>query len=145
MAEAIAAFSLAANVVQFIDFGCNFVSTAWNIYRHGHPGEGKFLDLQTVTNDLKIIVDKLQPKAAQGCTETREHDGLFKLSEECQLLALEMLASLSNIIISNKGRKRDAIKHAFRVLWKEEKIKSVQARLDGFRSQLMLHLLASLR
>src|ERR1700753_1273021 len=129
MAEAVAAFGLAASVVQFIDFGSNFVSIAWNIYRHGQAGDGWLLDLQTNTKYLKEIVDKLQPSAAEDHPVTREYNGLFELSEQCQLLALEMLASLSTIMVSNKGRKRDAIKQAFRVLWKEDKIKSVQARL----------------
>jgi hypothetical protein len=33
MAEAIAAFGLASNILQVTDFGSKFVSIAWRIYR----------------------------------------------------------------------------------------------------------------
>jgi hypothetical protein len=33
MAEAIATLSLASNILQVIDFGSKFASTAWKIYK----------------------------------------------------------------------------------------------------------------
>lgn len=145
MAESIAIFGLAANIVQFLDIGSKFVSSVWKIYSSGRNGMGKIPDLVKVTGDLKIILKGLQT-SDENKKETieGEHD-LRQLAGECQTVAMELLDSLDRINPPDPIRKRDALSVTFKMMWKEEEIRGLQARLDGFRHQLTLHLLALLR
>lgn len=145
MAEAIAAFGLAANIVQFIDFGCNFVSTVWSIYRKGRDGVGELFDLEKTTKDLQLVLANLQLPPGNPDERTESERSLQELAEQCQNLATEMLSALRQISNLDKPRKRDALKTAFRMIWKEDEIKSQQLRLERFKHHLTLHLLTSLR
>ncbi|KAH0559273.1 hypothetical protein GP486_004211 [Trichoglossum hirsutum] len=145
MAEAIAAFSLAANIVQFIDFGSNFASNVCKIYWSGRDGAGEIPDLRKITDDLQEVLKGLQLPAGNDGEIPGSERGIRQLAEQCQHVATELLNSLNKVSLPDKARKRDALKAAFKIIWKEEEIKSLQVRLEGFRHQLTLHLLASLR
>jgi hypothetical protein len=145
MAEAIAAFSLAANIVQFIDFSSNFFSTVWSIHRKGRDGIAVVFDMEKTTKDLQVVLTDIiiPPGSTDGLTESER--SLQELAEQCQKLGTELMSGLRQVGSVNKSRKRDALKTAFQLIWKEDELKSQQQRLEGFRSQLTLHLLASLR
>jgi hypothetical protein len=68
-----------------------------------------------------------------------------QIVEECQKLGSEMENTLRKLNLSDKIRKRDTLKAAVKLLWKEDEIKAIQTKLDAFRSQLTLHLITSLR
>src|SRR5205823_3081841 len=99
MAEAIAAFSLAANIVQFIDFGCNFVSTIWSIYRKGRDGLGEFFDLEKTTEGLQLVLANLHLPPGTPNKRTESERSLQELAEQCQNLATEMLNALRQVSI----------------------------------------------
>ncbi len=145
MGEAIAAFSLAANIIQFVDFGGRLVSDAWSIHQKGRSGFGEILDVEKTTEDLKLtLVDLISPLESSENKKDSQRS-LEELAEQCSRLASEMLSSLSKIGLSDKLRKRDALKAAFRMVWKEDEIKSQQMRLENIKHQLNLHILVSLR
>lgn len=145
MAESIAIFGLAANIVQFLDIGSKFVSSAWKIYSSGRHGMGKIPDLVRVTGDLQTILKCLQTSDENiNATIEGEHN-LRQLAGQCQSVAVELLDSLERINPPVPIRKRDALSVTFKMLWAEEEITGLQSRLDGFRHQLTLHLLALLR
>lgn len=145
MAEVIFIIGLAANIVQFLDLGSKFVSGVWKIYRSGRDAVGEIPDLAQTTGDLQIILKGFQgPDRDEEETLEGEHD-LRQLAGECQTLATELLESLNKISPSGKVGKRDALSAAFRMVWKEEEIRRLKVRLEGFRQQLTLRLLALLR
>ena len=148
MAEAIAAFGLAGTVMQFIEFGSKLASSFWQLYKSGRDGaEDVFFapHLQTMTSDLQNILDCLVDSESQD----RSHDdsGLCKLAEDCQMQAVELQSLLTSLNSAGSGKfgKREALKCAFKAVWKEDEIKSFETRLGQFRQQLILHLLTSLR
>jgi hypothetical protein len=148
MAEAIAAFGLAANVVQFIDFGSKLTSSFWHLYKSGRDGveEVSFAPhLQTMTSDLQNILDGLvDQESGDG---SHDDSGLRKLAEDCKAQAAELQTLLGSLGTAGNGKfgKREALKAAFRAVWKEDEINSFEVRLGQFRQQLTLHLLSSLR
>jgi hypothetical protein len=144
MAEAIAAFGLAANIIQFIDSGRNLISTIWNIYRKGRDGLGEDFDSERTTKDLELVLASLRPDTTTEDNKSETEISFEKLAEECQTLANELLQKLLQITAVEQGHKRDALKTAFRLIWKEDEIKSHQQRLEGYKHQLNLHFLASL-
>ena len=142
MAEALVAVGLASNIIQFIDFGSRFVSSAWRIYQTGESkGE---LPHETI-NDLRTLLAQLRSSQTEAGQSNEDEAGLQKLVGSCQRLADELLSSLQKVNLPAKARKRDALKTAFKTMFKEDEIKSLQAKLDEFRQQLMLHLLSLIR
>lgn len=139
MAEAVAALGVAANVLQFLDYGSRFVSQAWRIHKTGSDGLDGIPNLQLMTKQLQEVLGDLQKHQATDNPE------LLQLSEECSRVARRLIESIDCIGIPQGGRKRDALKTAFKMAWKREEIQQLQRELDGFRQQLSLHLLASLR
>lgn len=135
--EAVAAFSLAANIVPFIDATSKLISLLWNLYFSSKEGLEEYTALVKLTQDLHNVLENLRT--------TEGGDGMQQIVEECQMLGSEMESTLRKLILSDKIRKRDALKAAVKLLWKEDEIKAIQTKLDAFRSQLTLHLITSLR
>ncbi|KAK4033781.1 hypothetical protein C8A01DRAFT_39751 [Parachaetomium inaequale] len=148
MAEAVAALSLAANVLQVTDFGIRFVSTAWNIWRSGPESIEAFAALQALSQDLKSVSVQLQTgqNAVQTDHLAASDKGIFEAARECSNAAQEILDRLDKLgLQSTPARKRDAARASFKLLWKSDDIKALQARFEGIRNQLTLNLAASLR
>lgn len=149
MAEAVAGLSLAANILQVLDFGKQFLCAAWAIYRSGAEGIDLLSDLQSITNDFESVLGELQGGAARDralrSAKGDDDDGIFLLAEKCAAVLSEMLQSLAKIGAPGKGRKRDAVKTAFKLAWKKGDIETLQKRLEQFRDELNLHLVFSLR
>ena len=144
MSEALAAFSVAANVLQFVDFGTRTISTFWSFYRSNRKGPKRAPDIVSISADLQRVLDKFQLPPGDGPDEDA---GLVQLARECQDVALEMqnlLNSLFNAEAKSMG-KREALLAAFKMICKEEELRSLQERLNQFRHQLVVSLLASLR
>ena len=135
--EAIAAFGLAANIVPFIDAASKLVSLLWNLYSSGKEGLEEYTALLKITQDLHNVLENLRT--------TEGGDGMQQFVEECQKLGSELKSTLRMLNLSDNIRKRDALKAAVKLLWKEDEIKVIQTKLDGFRSRLTLHLITSLR
>ncbi|OAP62733.1 hypothetical protein AYL99_01960 [Fonsecaea erecta] len=148
MAEAIAALSLASTILQVIDFGSKFVSTAWKIYDVGHrhlKGPDEVASLDVLSNNLSdVLRDILTQSRATGLANDGNR-GIHTLSKECAILIEKLARSLDTLGLKDASRKRAAVVAAFKLAWKREEINALQARLNDFRSQLTLSLLVSVR
>jgi hypothetical protein len=184
MAEAIAAFSLAANVVQFIDFGSRVTSNFWSFYKAASNTDDSLPDVEIINYDLQNILKELQSSPTSA-----SKTGLAQLAQECQKAATQLEKILQPLITAkkrheenekrrkeNEGRrneidgrqeeqdkesckergkefwkiekstgKRASLTAAFKLAWKEDEIQSLKTKVDEFRSQLILHILTSLR
>ena len=144
MAEAVVALSLAANILQVVEYGSEFVGVAWKIWKSGRDGIEGLTALQALSQNLKEVSQQLQvehPSTRQAASEK----GICDLARECSRTAQEILDSLEKIGLQTNGRKRDAAKAAFKLAWAGDSIRALQARFGEFRNQLTLNLAASLR
>jgi hypothetical protein len=66
MAEAVAALSLAANILQVLDFGKRFTFAAWTIYRSGVEGVDFLSGLQASLDDFWVVLRELREDAARA-------------------------------------------------------------------------------
>lgn len=147
MAEAVAALSLAANILQVLDFGKQFAIAGYAIY-HAGPGSVEALsDLQSSSSRFHSVLTELQKGAARAPTSNvaNGEDGILVLASKCSGVLKQMLESIVSPGSLEKGGKRDAAKAAFKLGWKKGDIESLQKRLDQFRDELTLHLVVSLR
>ena len=142
MAEAAAvaaSIGLASNVLQFIDFGTRFVVKAWRIY-HGVQGNpDDILDLLASTKDFEAAVAALASEP--GTVDNAMHE----ICASCAEVASQLLTSLRKLAIPEQPSKREALQAAFKRLWKQQDIENLKRRIDGFRKQLVVQLLLSLR
>jgi type II secretory pathway component GspD/PulD (secretin) len=148
MAEAVAVLSLLSNILQVIGFGTNFASTAWKIYqgaRHGRQDIDEVAYLRNINASLRDALRDLHAQAARVTPESESSRGIVDLSEQCTALIEELLRSLDSLGLGDVKRKRDALRATFKLAWKREKLDDLQSRLDGFRAQLHLSLLVSMR
>ena len=93
-----------------------------------------------------IVADYLfraYPHASEG--ELSMRLAALVRRETCAEVAKELLATLNKIKLPKKGSKRSALKSAFMALWTNSEISSLSERLAGFRQELMVQLLLSLR
>ncbi len=144
MADVVVAFGIAANVIQFLDFGSRLTAKFHSFYKAGRASQAIIPDLGNITDDLQTISSSL---ASSSTDDNENDDGLSRLATECHGVAkelLDLLRALSRTGTSNRSR-LEALKTAFRHIWKEDEIDELRTRLEGFRSELSLHLLASLR
>lgn len=144
MAEGVAAFSLAANILQFIDFGARVVSNFWSFYKSNRKEANNVPDFSAINADLQRVLSDLQLPYDDG---SGGDIGLVELAKDCRCVAEELktvLQSLFKARVGNTG-KRDALMAAFKLAWREDEIRSLQEQLNQFKHQLVIHLLASMR
>jgi len=148
MAEAIAALSLASNILQVLEFGAKFASTAWKIHNIDHRVPevlGELTALNTISNNLSDVLQDI--RTAPGFTDlaSPSNQGILNLSKECAIFVEKLVNSLNKLYFGDAARKRNAIAAAFMLTWGRDDIRSLQATLNDFRSQLTLSLLVSIR
>jgi hypothetical protein len=146
MAEAIAGLALAANILQLLDCGAQFVSISWKIWDSGQEGLENFSSLQHLSKDLKNVVKRLQADDARQHFSSPDPDAnLFTLAGQCVKVTEQLLETLDKIGVGSRGKKRKAVQAAFMLTWKKNEIDSLKKILDGFRHELTLGLVVSLR
>jgi hypothetical protein len=94
MADAAAAFGLAAGILQFLDFGTRFAKKALRIYQAGKRGTDELLQLQSTIEDLQCVANSLGPTKNAGQVSLDDEASIWKLAEDCQQVATEVLSSL---------------------------------------------------
>lgn len=141
MAEIMAAFSLAANIIQFIDIGTRLTTKFWSsLIRRSRESES---DLKKITKDLQMVSSTLMP-SAQSAYENG--NGLRQLATNCHSAANELLGVLTKLNkFKSMASKIEAVEEASRYIYNGDEKNSLKARLSEFSSELTLHLLASLR
>ncbi|KAF2830352.1 hypothetical protein CC86DRAFT_378654 [Ophiobolus disseminans] len=138
--EALAAVSLAGNVVQFVDFSCRLFSTAASIRRSTTGAAESIQDLDTVTQALRHSSEKIASSrntaAQQGVTQ--DHSSLVKLADNCQTAATELLSVTQALKTKDSGSKWSSFKAALATAWSEKEIKDMESRLNAYRQQMHL-------
>ena len=139
--EPIVAFSLAGTILQFVDSGTRFAALAWRLYQHGSDDVDDHVHLLKITEDLNAVLPKLKPMNHEGDGE----NSLAQLAVDCGKTTVRLLTILQTVQTTKDTRKRDAVKAAFKLVYRKDEINSLQDQLSSFRNQLNLHLLLSLR
>ena len=143
--DAIAAFSLACNVVQVVHFSMDVVSRCRELYREGSLS--KYDHLEHMTNHLIGLRNALDPPTAQGKQIIGQYQdqALLDLAEKCSTLATELFGELQKLKINGPPKKRQVIRKSAKSLWKKSSIERLQTRLDEYRKILDSRILIGIR
>jgi hypothetical protein len=145
MSEAIAALSLAANVLQMLDYGRQFVVAAWTIHDSRSDDLENVASLKTVSQNLSNVIKELEPNPLHQASELDQE--MSSLVAEGHDLSTQILALLKKAGFQDDGKrsKMGTIKAAFFTVFKSEQLRTMESRLDRIQSRLTLTLVASFR
>ncbi|KAF7936941.1 hypothetical protein BELL_0098g00040 [Botrytis elliptica] len=138
--EALAALSLAGNVMQFVDFSSKIISEARAIEKNGESSS--IADLQrfalSSTKHARIIRSRLQASSyIRPLSEENQH--LVDLAADCEQAGHEFAVYLSTFSTSRTARNfLHILKDTIRIRWRHEAIVAFVEKLESFQSALTL-------
>jgi hypothetical protein len=135
--KGLAAFGLAGDIIQFVDYSSKIVSKYKEIH-HSTSGTSKdAVDLAIVYQDLENICSNLSAGAAQA---SQPPGGLAHLAMQCAKCTEELLQMLSKVRAKDPNSKWQSTRAALKSAWSSSEIKRVQEKVIDYRSQLVLHM-----
>lgn len=144
--EAIAAFGLACNVIQVVDFGLKTASKCRQIYKEGATIEVQDLEntsknLAEVSRDLDAAIRRAQ---AAKPLKKEDHE-LQDLSVKCSKIAGDLQVELQKLSSESKQSKRASLIKTFKTISRKGTIDDLYKRLSEYERVLNTRLLARLR
>ncbi|KAF2441831.1 hypothetical protein P171DRAFT_465451 [Karstenula rhodostoma CBS 690.94] len=138
------ALGIAANVVQFIEFGSKLVSESHEIYKSATGTSTGIVELEMIYTDLIKFTKSLQ--TPNNSSQTPEEESLRQLAASCLTVANELLNIINALKVNADGhhRKWRSFRQAMKSTWKQTDIDNLQKRLADFRGQLTVRLLGIL-
>ncbi|KAI4921490.1 hypothetical protein J4E85_008835 [Alternaria conjuncta] len=145
--EAIAGLSLAANILQVIDFTSKVLSTGNQIRQSGSTVQN--LDLERVVEDFTALNERItscaRPNPASSGPLAQDSQALEDLAAECTKIAQELIATLESLQCSKDAARYKTILSALKASWKAKKIEDIKSRLQMMRDELQFRILVSIR
>jgi hypothetical protein len=139
----------AASVVQFIDFASTLVSSTYKIYKSTTGDTKEKLDLKVVTSSLKSLSNDLRLSLDQDTSEGKElskvDTEITTLCVSCSDVADELILALEKLNVQKKHDIWQSVRAALQSVWGRKEVDTLEKRLELFRSQISLHINASLR
>lgn len=100
MLEPLSALSLAAAIIQFVDFSSKILVTGYETYRSTAGATQEQVDLQQLTHSLYKFQDQLGTPSTQP---TPDQKILEELARKCSLLAGDLLRLLDALKVEEQG------------------------------------------
>ena len=150
--EALTAVGLASNVVQFISFARELVSTTGRISKSADGALIEDLEITATARSLQDMCRDLQaPNLGYGSPKTSKEDNqLVKLCERCQTIAQLLLETIDSLQVKTKingrtAKKWASFRQAFNSILAADEIAELESRLDRYQKAIDTTLLMSLR
>lgn len=139
MLDPLTAISLAATVVQFVDFTGKLLSGAHHLYKSEKGATEANQELEDLARDLRQHVRKTDFNLiTPGDKETlNEEDASFhRLSQQCDSVASELLETLNSLRRKDGNRAYNSVKQALLTILKQDDIDELQGRLDRIAAEV---------
>lgn len=145
--DPLTAVSLAATIVQFVDFTSKIVSKGYRLYKSSALTD-EYKKLEDVTLTLHNLTTRLK------CSNTNDLDSLSsdekeiaELAVRCTELGEELLERLNALKVSRDARYRQwkSFRNALKLVWTKEKLDDMAATLSEYRDLLQFRVLLSIR
>jgi CHASE3 domain sensor protein len=145
--DPMSALGLAANIVQFVDFGSKLLERANEIRKSASGQLEEHTELETITKSLARASHEFELSVARNKNRqlTFNDESIQAICRDSQVVADKLLDALNKLKSQEKGRKWVSAVHALKSMWGQEEIDSLKGRLDGFRQQLIVAILVALR
>jgi hypothetical protein len=138
--EPLTALSLAANILQFIDFASKLVSSSIEISRSSDGLTVTNSELTTISESLLEL--NLTFEFSDDLPLSQPSKNLI---EGCNEVGRELRKALDRLKNLEGGQKWSSVRQALLTIWRSGEITALAERLDRFRQQLMIEICAALR
>ncbi|KAK7723813.1 hypothetical protein SLS64_000144 [Diaporthe eres] len=145
MSEAVAGLALAASILQVLDYGRQFVTTAWKLYDSGVDKVEGLTILQRLSNDLDSTLQSAKRDSPAISAEVDKEISTLANESRAASVKIQEFLSRASITLDARRTKRKALRAAFVTVWNRDEIRSLEIELEGINRRLTLALLASLR
>jgi hypothetical protein len=133
--DPLTAFGLAANILQFIDFGWKLIESAVDVHGSVSGTTAQNSDLLVTVGGLEEVSTDLK----NSTSSSPEDKGLVALSQKCHTLSKELLNLLKSLQ-TKPGSTRGSMKVAWKSWRRKDEITSIRSRLNEYRSQILLEI-----
>lgn len=140
--EALVAVGIAANVLQFVQFGLELFKIGSAIKKNGEQPENHL--------DLGVIAQSLEKHSKSLAGECDTSD-LKALADQANSVATELADAIKKIKKKSRNHETgqhgrwDCFRQALKFVWKESAIEKMASRLEAIRAQLQFHLVVETR
>ncbi|KAF2827058.1 hypothetical protein CC86DRAFT_466800 [Ophiobolus disseminans] len=136
--EPIAALSLAANILQIVNFTASLVSTSQQIYEAGSSVTVQEVELVVRDfNDLNASLKSwVRPDSKAQGPLTKDNQHLYALVVESEKIARELLSILSPLQRCEQPSKLGSVARAIKTAWNRRKIEEIKQHLGELRQEL---------
>ncbi|KAF2258488.1 hypothetical protein CC78DRAFT_526195 [Lojkania enalia] len=144
--EPLSALSIATSIVQFLDFTGKLISGSTKLYKSSNGTLAEHGDLSEAIQYLLVLSKDLdQPLRSKDPEQVAVYEqAIIGLARDTNHAAKELISTLEELKLKKNSRWESCLQ-ALKTLWSQERINDLRSRVDGFRSQLSLNLIAAMR
>jgi len=132
------AISLAAAVVQFVDFSTKLISGAREIYTSVSGQTEENRSVESITREMTSLASKLS--SAANSQQSEDEKSLYRLAGDCKIVADQILDLLNRIKPRDPRSMRQSAWSALKNKLHEKERAELESRLQNCRNQLGLQL-----
>jgi hypothetical protein len=138
----IAGLSLAANILQTVQFSLNVISVLRKIHKGTDAFPG-YDSLRLTTDDLITRVKRMQASAALGSSSMDY--SMLKLYDLCLATSHELMEHLNKLKVNPNGKMRAAMRQSLLAFSSKEHINELENRINGIRQEILFSEIPRLR
>ncbi|KAH7075973.1 hypothetical protein BKA63DRAFT_566014 [Paraphoma chrysanthemicola] len=139
--EGLAALSIAANIIQVVEFGQNLLRIGGQVYQSGSTLQNS--DLEVVLKDFELVTSRLavwaSPNPGVPGPRTEIDQSLETLLSRSQEVAKDLLSLLVDLNFKEDTTRFKSFLQAIQTVWKEKEIASTRRHLEEIRAELQIH------
>lgn len=136
--EALVAFSLAANIAQFVNLSSKIFYGAKEVYQSSSGMTEESTQSVNVVRSMRRISLELEPPSVGD--HTVEEQVLRQLASDCRVLADQLIEKIQSVMAKDPTSKRQAVYSVLKNAWTRKDRSELERRLGHCRSQLEMHL-----
>ncbi|KAL1641927.1 hypothetical protein SLS58_005763 [Diplodia intermedia] len=145
--DPVSAFSLAAGVIQVVDYGTRLLSTTYEIYQSESGKTARDVELSTLSQGLSDVSEQLKNRLCDAKkAPAASENALLDLCRRCVEASAELQSAVN--ALEARGTTRVGIAassfvSALRSIWTESEVDRLRGRLTEIRSQMTIATLVS--
>lgn len=134
--ESLAALGIAANIFQFVEFGCKLFSTSRALYKASDKQVDESVELAIISKALKHLSDNLVAISSSTMPQAQAEADLLSLAARCQTIAEKLLVALDELQVKGAKGKWQCFRSALKRIWKSQEIEDMARKLDSICNHL---------
>lgn len=147
--DPLSALSIAAAVVQFVDFGSKLVSKGVQLYNSVDGVLVENADIERAMDRLSLLTGGLKTSLTPGPQSSiSESDRLLQtICKSCLDISDELRTQLEKLKVpaNTSHRKWKSFRKALKSVWSKESVDGLARKLESLKGELETHVLIGLR